>query len=338
MAVRISFTLVLTVLTLILSLVPAIVIWVVFMDLLTSSVDLLKGTTQESTDTMAAEIQEQLMTEAVNNFDTLLTEGENEAAVYRSMVMAIGLPNRDLHPDSFDAVDELLVPYRAYPFSTMKGHSLFSTLALSGAIFPGNSTVGPRAFMLGYSALYLDIATNVVGNRTLYLATMALTPDSRYIRYNSTYVDQDTGVPLIFLTKTVIPSASVTMMYLPDGWDKQLSFNAYSGQVELTRWVWLRAQNDTMVQVSLAVTAETLSAGLADQLSGSPDDRLVLFFRQPHGYMIAASHGKYWSDSDVDRRDINPLTNPPNISAYRLWNCMQSNDALISQACQQLYA
>eukprot|EP00667_Euglena_gracilis_P000885 EG_transcript_886 len=53
--------------------------------------------------------------------------------------------------------------------------------------------------------------------------------------------------------------------------------------------------------------------------------------------MIAASHGKYFSHSDVDRRYLNPLVHPTNISAYRLWTCLQSDDALIFQACQQLY-
>lgn len=51
----------------------------------------------------------------------------------------------------------------------------------------------------------------------------------------------------------------------------------------------------------------------------------------------AASHGKYFSDSDVDLRYINPLVNPPNVSAYRLWTCLQSDDTLIAQACQLLY-
>lgn len=31
------------------------------------------------------------------------------------------------------------------------------------------------------------------------------------------------------------------MTYLPDGWDKNLSFNTYSGQVQLTRWVCAEA-------------------------------------------------------------------------------------------------
>lgn len=49
-----------------------------------------------------------------------------------------------------------------------------------------------------------------------------------------------------------------------------------------------------------------------------------------------ASHGKYFSHSDVDRRYINPLTNPPNLSLYSAWNCTRSTDLIIQQACQRL--
>eukprot|EP00667_Euglena_gracilis_P019166 EG_transcript_20487 len=308
------------------------------MDLMTSSVDLLKDTTQESIDAMARRMQEMLMSEAVAKFDARLAEGEEEMLVYRALLKASGVLGRDLHPARFDSLNEIVLPYRPFVFATMQGHDLFAVLAVSGALFPDNvTTVGFRSFMLSYVALYLDLATNSYSH-TQYLGTMAMTRDEQFVDYNRSYPDQDTGLPLVYLSQVSVPSAYLMMHYAPAGWDTQLSFDTLSGQVQLTRWEWMQAQNNTRVQISLSISAETLSDELRQQLSDAPSDRLVLFFREPHGYMIAASHGKYWSDSDVDRRHINPLTNPPNISAYRLWNCMQSNDALISQACQQLYA
>eukprot|EP00667_Euglena_gracilis_P002463 EG_transcript_2463 len=339
MACRVSFTLVLTILTLMLSLVPAIVIWVVFMDLMTSSVDLLRGTTQDTTDSMAQRMQELLMTEAVAKFDSRLAEGETEVAVYKAFVQSIGLQNRDLRPSHFDNLNGFLVPYRSYVFAAMKGHALFSSLAISAGIFSNaSSNIGGRAFTLSYSASYLDISTNALGNRTLYYGGMSMTPDEKFIAYNSSYPNQVTGVPLIFLLKTTIPWTASTMTYVPSQWETKLSFSAYSGLVQLTRWEWIPAQNNTMVQVSVSIDAATLSDELQEQLGDAPNDRLVLFFRQPHGYMAAASHGKYWSESDIDRRYISTITNPPNISNFKLWNCIQSTDALISQACRQLYA
>eukprot|EP00667_Euglena_gracilis_P001647 EG_transcript_1647 len=339
MAWRISFTLVLSLLTLILSLTPAVVIWAVFTDLMTDSVDLLKGTTQDTTDGLAQRMQELLMREAVAKFDSRLTEGENAVAVYKAFITAAGLLDRDLRPSRFDSVTEFVTPYRSFLFASMKGHSLFSLLSISAAMFDNvSSNIGERAFMVGYSASFVDVTTNALGNLTLYYTSMVMTPNEEYIAYNVSYPDQSTGVPLIPMTRTTIPAAASTMTYVPSRWDTTLSFSVYSGLVQLNRWEWLPALNRTWVQFGVSIGASTLSDELREQLEDAPDDRLVLFFRQPHGYMIAASHGKYWSESDVDRRYISALAHPPNVSSFHLWTCLQSTDALISQACRQLYA
>eukprot|EP00669_Euglena_mutabilis_P006717 TRINITY_DN2227_c0_g1_i1.p1 TRINITY_DN2227_c0_g1~~TRINITY_DN2227_c0_g1_i1.p1 ORF type:complete len:565 (-),score=56.43 TRINITY_DN2227_c0_g1_i1:642-2336(-) len=52
--------------------------------------------------------------------------------------------------------------------------------------------------------------------------------------------------------------------------------------------------------------------------------------------MIAASNGKFYSNSDFDARYLNTRVNQVNISTYRLWNCTQSDDVLIYEACEWL--
>eukprot|EP00667_Euglena_gracilis_P014858 EG_transcript_15430 len=341
MGFRISFTLVLTVLTLILSLVPAVIIWVVFMDLMTSSVDLLKGSTQGATDSMAQRIQELLMNEALENLNTRLTEGDSEILVQRAMIQSSGLLGYDLHPSRFDVLNQFLTPYRTRNFGTMSGHPYFAASTTTAVI--RRNTTNPdtealRCFWISWVALHVDIVKKTLGNRTLYYGTLAMAPNGLTTQMNSSYVNQVTAAPVYQLSAATYPAGALAMPFAPSGWDKTLGFNAYTGQVQFSKWYWLPAQNDTWIQVSVSVSAETISADLKDQLSDSPDDRLVMFFRQPHGYMIAASHGKFYSHSDVDRRYINPLTNPPNLTAYHLWTCLQSTDALIQQACQQLYA
>eukprot|EP00669_Euglena_mutabilis_P006192 TRINITY_DN1897_c0_g1_i1.p1 TRINITY_DN1897_c0_g1~~TRINITY_DN1897_c0_g1_i1.p1 ORF type:complete len:554 (-),score=144.91 TRINITY_DN1897_c0_g1_i1:136-1773(-) len=54
--------------------------------------------------------------------------------------------------------------------------------------------------------------------------------------------------------------------------------------------------------------------------------------------MLAASNGKYWSASDIDRSMINPLTHPPDIASYELWTCLNATDPLIHESCEQLWA
>eukprot|EP00667_Euglena_gracilis_P006608 EG_transcript_6666 len=339
MGCRVSFTLVLTLLTLILSLVPAVIIWVVFMDLMTASVELLQGTTRAATDAMAQRIQELLMQEAMDSLNARLTEGDKELLAQRAIVQASGLLDRDLRPARFDVVGQFLAPYQSRNFGTMSGHPYFCNINTIGALYRnGTDAVATRLFWINWLALFVDACRGTVGNRTLYLSTMAMAPDGQNNQLNSSCVDQVTSLPLRLLSSRTVPSATQDMLFAANGWDTELSFSSYTGQVQLTKWHWLPAQNDTWIQVSLSISAETISAQLLAQLSDSPDDRLVLFFRQPEGYMLAASHGKYWSHSDTDRRYLNPLTNPPNISAYSLWTCLQSTDALIQQACAQLYA
>lgn len=98
--------------------------------------------------------------------------------------------------------------------------------------------------MVGYSASFVDVTTNALGNLTLYYTSMVMTPNEEYIAYdrevpcdsssvvasriigfqpsshrpiqaeradtpsNVSYPDQSTGVPLIPMTRTTIPAAA----------------------------------------------------------------------------------------------------------------------------------
>eukprot|EP00668_Euglena_longa_P041435 GGOE01054546.1.p1 GENE.GGOE01054546.1~~GGOE01054546.1.p1 ORF type:complete len:832 (-),score=261.38 GGOE01054546.1:911-3223(-) len=285
---------------------------------------------------MAQRMQQLLMYEAMEKFDARLTEGDSELLAQQASLQSSGLLNYDIRPSRYDIQGQFLTPYFTRNFGAMTGHPYLCVIGTMGAIYRnGTDTLAKRIFWLNWVSLYVDIYKNTLGNRTLYVASMAMTPDEKNATMNITYVNQVTAAKLYLLSSTT--GASSSMLFAPSGWDTSLGFSPYSGQVQLTKWQWLAAQNDTWLQVSVSISAETISDELKDQLGDSPNDRLVLFFRQPHGYMIAASHGKFYSHSDVNRRLINPLTNPPNLTAYHLWTCLQSNDALIQEACQQLY-
>eukprot|EP00667_Euglena_gracilis_P003199 EG_transcript_3208 len=195
-----------------------------------------------------------------------------------------------------------------------------------------------RLFWMQWLALYVNALTDQTGVRTLYLSTLQMQPNEQQTTMSSFIVDQTTGLPVVTLQQSTAPSTSFTAPYTASGWDTNLGFSPYTGQIEIGTWQWFPAHNDTWIQAEISISAQTISQELHDQLNGFPEDRLVIFFRQPHGHMIAASHGKFFSHSDVDLRYVNVLLYPPNISAYRLWTCLQSNDTLIPLACQQLYA
>eukprot|EP00667_Euglena_gracilis_P014472 EG_transcript_14991 len=337
MEIRIPFTFVLTLVTLALSLVPAIVIWVVFMDLMTSSVDLLRGTTQDSMDSMVQNIVGVLMNQSIDRFDALLAEGESENTELSLMVQGSGVLAYDLRPPRFNIPRLGLAAFTGQTFTVMQGHPMFSQVSVIGSFQDPTDGSYIPTFFVTFVAFYNNFLNSTLGNRTVYSTPMAMAANEKVSILNVTQVDQITGKPTRLIASQPAPSAYYKLPQWENGWLPTMAFNKWTGQVALVRRQKFAAQNGTWMLLTINIAAATLSDQLQSELAGFPDDRLVLFFRQPNGYMIAASHGKYFSDSDVDLRYINPLVNPPNVSAYRLWTCLQSDDTLIAQACQLLY-
>eukprot|EP00668_Euglena_longa_P009585 GGOE01011582.1.p1 GENE.GGOE01011582.1~~GGOE01011582.1.p1 ORF type:complete len:836 (-),score=273.17 GGOE01011582.1:1347-3689(-) len=288
-------------------------------------------------DAMAKSIQEMLMYQATEKFDARLTEGEKEMKALTLMVEASGVLSYDFHPSRFDAPTLGLTPFHTQTFTAMQGHPYFSQMSVLGTYFDLSVTYFTPIFWVTWVAFLLDVAKKTVGNRTLYVSRLEMAPNEELTTMNISYVNQVTGKPLLLMSNKTASSYGFSLVKWANGWLDNMQFNQYTGQVELALRYNLAAQNGTWIQLYISVGAATISDELRSQLNGSPDDRLVLFFRQPHGHMIAASHGKYFSHSDVDRRYLNPLVNPVNITAYRLWTCLESDDALIQDACQQLY-
>eukprot|EP00667_Euglena_gracilis_P025398 EG_transcript_29775 len=210
MDVRIPFTCVLTVLTLTLSLTPAIIIWVVFMDVMTSSVDLLRSTTQDSIDRMAEQMQELLISQAIERVTARLMEGENEMLVQRAMVRASGLLDCDLRPSVFDVQGRFLEVLKSRNFVTMKGHSLFSSMSISGAIQVPGTNRTTICMSVSWSATMLDVFLGTVG-RTLYQGTLAMDPAMQWNTINVSYVNQATAAPLHVTGKFTLPATAYTV-------------------------------------------------------------------------------------------------------------------------------
>eukprot|EP00668_Euglena_longa_P024696 GGOE01030836.1.p1 GENE.GGOE01030836.1~~GGOE01030836.1.p1 ORF type:complete len:774 (-),score=238.79 GGOE01030836.1:367-2688(-) len=277
---------------------------------------------------------------AMINFNLHVAEGENELLVQQAIVGVSGLLNYDLRPPQFDIQGRMLTPLQTRNFEIMNGHPYFTSISLTAAIWPNGSTtsLARRLAAQVWGAMYMDIPKGTLGQHTLYYTCFLIQPDMQMINVTITYADQDSGELLIPIQEQpLLPANSFDYIPTPSSWDTDLGFNRYTGSVEIAVWCWMPAKNDTWVQSAISIDTQTISKELGEQLSGSPKDRLVIFFTQPHGHMIAASHGKFYSHSDVDRRYINPFTNPPNLTQYHLWTCLQSNDTLIPQACRQLH-
>eukprot|EP00667_Euglena_gracilis_P021611 EG_transcript_23737 len=173
--------------------------------------------------------------------------------------------------------------------------------------------------------------SQTVSNRTLYLGTFSLALDNQWTMYNFTYVDQELATPQQLLRSQKYPTSFGAI--LPS------AYNGYTSSFKNTPLLLLSynlpAQNNTWLQLDFFVLLWTISDALQEQLSGYPNDRLVLFNHDADGYMLAVSHGKSYSTSDKDLRYSSPFVR--NTTPAVPWNCSRSNDVFIQQACQQLY-
>ena len=92
-------------------------------------------------------------------------------------------------------------------------------------------------------------------------------------------------------------------------------------------------------QASVEVTFYTSIYGVSGALRAmltNPQDRMFMFFRNPGGVLIGASNGKFFSHSDIDYSENNPISNPPPVSEFRTYTALNSTDATIYSAAVQL--
>jgi len=332
---QISFALVLTLLTLILSLVPAVLIWVTSSTVMGTSLSLLQGTTTNSTNDLAHALQELYLEQALSSLNSRLLEGEAEMTTQLAFMASIGMLSMDLSPPALRFKTAIATPYGLRNFADLSGQSFVNYILFGGALFPnGMSQPGFRTFWIVWQSMLIDVVHNVP-NRTLYYSTAQISADLSKTQLMIFYNNQLNGQIIFPMEDTFVPPLPVSVS---NGWWTDLRFNQYSGQCEVPYSMYIPAENETWAVAELSLNTQTVSDELKAQLSGAPNDRLFLFFRQPHGHMIGVSDGKFYSDSNVDARYINPLTNPVNLSTYQLWNCTQSNDVLIQEACMWLIA
>eukprot|EP00667_Euglena_gracilis_P007546 EG_transcript_7625 len=338
---HIPFSLVLTTLTLALSCVPAVVIWMLFSDLMTASTDLLYRASAEGVGEVATSVQDLLLRNSLNLLNTRLTAGDMEHLSQQALLNSTGLLNLNLRPNVTDIKAQVLNRIPTYNFPILKTNPQFSYLTMEGTFFSADSSPGKTSYWIVWQILNIDIYKAQQRlppyGRTVYLCTVLLSKDELWNTMEIWYVDQTTGAPLVRLSSKTYPwqGFAYNKKEYMNRYSRDLYANPYSGLVELV-FVHNVHANNQQFTIGFGLNTQALSDELLAQLGDQPNDRLFLFFRETHGHLIAASHGKYFSLSDVDLRHSNPLANPPNLSAYVFYTCLNSTDALILEGCQKL--
>eukprot|EP00668_Euglena_longa_P037524 GGOE01048313.1.p1 GENE.GGOE01048313.1~~GGOE01048313.1.p1 ORF type:complete len:827 (-),score=193.09 GGOE01048313.1:473-2866(-) len=296
---------------------------------------------------LSSSVQDLLLRNALHPLNARITAGNVEGVSQEALLHTTGLMDINLDPNVTNISAQLLTQFRGLNFDILKGNSMLSYIMMQGIVFPDDNAISRTVFWIVWQIINFDVAKYAAGlspySRTLYLCTVQLSSDGLWDEMEIWYVDQTTGMPLQRLSNDFYPwkvfslqVASTWSTNYRGSWGDEVIISPYSGQVELLYGNHIFSDDGKQEYgIFIGLNTQTLSEELRSQLT-NPKDRLFLFFRSTAGHMLAASHGKFFSLSDVDFRYVNTVENPPNLSQYVFYTCLESTDALILESCKQL--
>eukprot|EP00906_Rhabdomonas_costata_P014747 RCo021175 len=316
--------------------VPALALWLTSWR--TSNSLMLKM--QDLTDSSLQDISDQLRTSLKASAATAMADtvqaAEQAANVTRIHLMSDGTVQGSGNSTNLDAV---LAHYSTL-FSVARGHSWVSMAQInrfigldpanptgqsvsahaeSLAIFPVNVNFLTQATEM----IFYGVATGLNTNRTTNLLEISM-------------LDKDLGTPSIFLNMT---QAASRLSFLVTNapvcyWTNTITFMILTGLPLATVTCSVRAPGGQVGwAVDLSMSTYSLSTFLKSLLPNS-EDRLFVILNTAQGVLLGASHGKFFSHSDLDLPNNNPLINPPPLEDFRLYTALNSTDATIAAAGQ----
>eukprot|EP00906_Rhabdomonas_costata_P038791 RCo054898 len=180
--------------------------------------------------------------------------------------------------------------------------------------------------------LNIDLTTQRI-TPTLYNTGIIVNSFLNETWATSCVVNTTTGEPNFCFSNVPVSHRAHVSAQLPNQpicqWENTMSFMVVIGlpMALLTCWVPFADRHAWAIAQTTA-NVYTISSLLLSLLS-APNDRLFLIFRTVEGTMVGASHGKFFSHSDINFDAINPFINPPPISEFRLYSAENSTDATI---------
>ena len=115
-------------------------------------------------------------------------------------------------------------------------------------------------------------------------------------------------------------------------WNDTITFSPQTGLPQVLIYYSIpTADRLSSYGISYFTSVYEVSSVLLSALTAE-EDRMFMFFANKGGVLIGASHGKYFSNSDIDYRKNNPLTNPPPVADFRTYTAVNSTDAVIRAA------
>eukprot|EP00906_Rhabdomonas_costata_P004625 RCo006797 len=203
-------------------------------------------------------------------------------------------------------------------YITMNLYSLQTDPSVS---YPEASTEN-LAMWTSWTRLNLDLTENTT-SPTLYVAESLPNEFLNASILQFYFLNQSTGERMGSVYQRLTPlnayAAPVSDVTRPEyySWRNELYFNENTGLVELELDYGVPTTDKLAAhRIAILTTVYTVSSFLKGLLTG-PKQRLFVFFRTPAGTLIGASHGKYFSHSDVDYSRNDPIINRPPVAQFR---------------------
>eukprot|EP00668_Euglena_longa_P037805 GGOE01048703.1.p1 GENE.GGOE01048703.1~~GGOE01048703.1.p1 ORF type:complete len:375 (-),score=94.66 GGOE01048703.1:36-1052(-) len=300
---------------------------------MTTTIDTLSTSSTDGIGELSSSVQDLLLRNALLPLNARIAAGDTEGVSQEALLYTTGLININLDPNVTNISTQVFAPFLKYNFDILKGNSMLSYIMMQGMVFPNGTVPGRTAYWIVWQVLNIDLDKKARGlpplGRTIYLCTVRLSEDARWDDMQIWFVNQTTGVPLIRLSDTIFPwkvfaeqVAATWSNEYRHSWGNEVIISPYSGQVELLYGNHVPSNDGNQeYSIFIGLNVQTLSDELRSQLT-NPNDRLFLFFRTANGHMLAASHGKFFSLSDVDFRYVNTVKNPPNLSQFVFYSCL----------------
>eukprot|EP00906_Rhabdomonas_costata_P000658 RCo000846 len=147
---------------------------------------------------------------------------------------------------------------------------------------------------------------------TFYGTTTNLSRDLRTSLLSVSILDSELGTPYL-LRNSTYPSTRLPFKVSATPtcyWSNNITFMVLTGLPLTTITCSASAPGGKVGwAVDLSISTYTLSSFLINLLPSSAD-RLFLIINNAQGTLVGASHGKFFSHSDLDLPNSNPLVNP----------------------------
>eukprot|EP00906_Rhabdomonas_costata_P033320 RCo046952 len=310
---------------------PALTLWVVSWCTGQDALNGVQSLAMSAVEGVSAQLQDSLITSVQTSLVGYADRSEVAINEMGTCLETSGVLDQDgatsqMSPDAVTQFQDLVFSIvKNNPWMFMLNLSLFSDLHNGSAVM--------QSVVFGWSSM------NYVTQQIV--PTLYSTPKAINAFHNATVgslfvASVTTGQPMTCLDAFIFPYRTPAPMVLSEHptcqMDNTISFLPVVG-VPFASLECVMPFTDRRAAFTIKISTNMYSVSkLLLSLVPTDKDRLFLILRTVQGTMVGASHGKFFSHSNIDFSQNNPFTNPPPIAQFQLYSAVNSTDTTIRTA------